>query len=473
MTLGHAVEKVLDVGSRKGDDIQRVRLLRQVNGLNLFFMAVALSVGVFIVLFAPGSLYLYIVQFSALVLYAASFILTIRGGVRFSRLLTLHVFEWHLFFGNVLMNVWSSPAIFIITLYPLMAALVETSIARHLLVGVLQAAILAVVHFGFPSVERDILALSHLGDSAVNAILLMSLALIPVMAAVIISIIYRENVLAREKTRRMLNEITIANRELENFAVALKDETQRLRAEVDIARRIQTMVLPSDEEIKAIGDLDIACIMRPAEEVGGDYYDVIRIGGTLTLAIGDVTGHGLTSGLIMLMAQTAVRTIAESGVSDPVRFIELLNRTLRANIGRIRGSHNMTFALVSCRDGTYAVSGQHESLVVCRAEGSVEVHDTQELGFYLGMLPEVADTVKTLELRLSKGDILALYTDGITEADNEKGEQYGMDRIVGTLRASRGLSADRIKDRVMKDLYNFIGDAPLQDDVSLMVIKQR
>jgi serine phosphatase RsbU (regulator of sigma subunit) len=133
----------------------------------------------------------------------------------------------------------------------------------------------------------------------------------------------------------------------------------------------------------------------------------------------------------------------------------------------------MTFALVGCRGGRYAVSGQHESVLVCRTGGEVEVHETQGLGFYLGMLPDVSDRVRTLELRLSPGDIMVLYTDGITEAGNEGGEQYGVERAVQALRASRALGADRIRDRMMRDLYNFIGDEPLQDDVSLVVIKQR
>ena len=473
MKMRQRLEAVLNVGSSPGDDIQKIRLVRQVNGLNIFYIFVASSVGIFILIAAPGSSLLGAVQFTAFFLYALCFILTLLGRFRVSRVLILHVFEWHMFLGNLLMNAWGSPAMIALVLYPLLAVLVETSIFAHLMVSLVQVAIIAAIHFLLPGVERSILAVSSLGETAVSALKVLSLGLIPFMAAVIIAIIYRENVLAREKTRRMLNEITIANRQLEDYAERLKDETQRLRAEVDIARQIQTMVLPPPHEIAAISSLDISCVMRPADEVGGDYYDVIRTDGGVTIGIGDVTGHGLASGLIMLMAQTAVRTIVESGVTDPMRFIDLLNKTLCANITRMGENRNMTFALLTSKEGCFQISGQHESLVLCRSGGDVEIHDTQPLGFYLGMMADVSDTLHTLSFTLKPGDLVILYSDGVAEAANREGVQYSLERLAHTARDSRSFPAERIKGRIMKDLYNFIGDAEIADDISLVVIKQK
>jgi serine phosphatase RsbU (regulator of sigma subunit) len=473
MNLGQRLERILDLGTVPEDDIQRIRLVRQVNGLNIFYIVIAFVVGVFVLAVAPTSRPLYLVQFGAFALYLVSFLLTVTGHFAISRAAILHIFEWHLFFGNILMNVWGSPALIIVVLYPLLAALAEASIFGHFAVSLLQVLLVAVLHFVFPGAERSILAFSSLSPTAVNAIQVMSLGMIPFMAAVIISIIFRENVRAREKTKRMLNEITIANRQLENYAEQLKDETQRLRAEVDIARRIQTMVLPSVQEIREITSLDISCIMRPADEVGGDYYDVIGVNGTVTIGIGDVTGHGLASGIIMLMAQTAVRTIVESGVTDPIRFIELLNRTLCANIKRIGESRNMTFALVTYRDGAFSVAGQHESLILCRTNGEVEIHDTQSLGFYLGMVADVFPSLDTFSFTMAPGDLLVLYSDGVAEAANRDGAQYSLERLASAANAARALPAERVKDRIMKDLYNFVGDAPVEDDVSLVIIKQK
>src|SRR5690606_26143747 len=97
----------------------------------------------------------------------------------------------------------------------------------------------------------------------------------------------------------------------------LQDENLRLSAELDVARHLQMMVLPSKTEMKMVEELDIAGYSRPADEVGGDYYDILRSGDAVYLGIGDVTGHGLPAGVIMLMAQTALLTLVQTGEQDP------------------------------------------------------------------------------------------------------------------------------------------------------------
>ena len=113
-------------------------------------------------------------------------------------------------------------------------------------------------------------------------------------------------------------QLASAHEEIAALNEQLADENVRMGAELQVTEKIQRMILPSKEELKAIGDLDIAGYMEPADEVGGDYYDVLQQNGRLKIAIGDVTGHGMESGMVMLMTQTAVRTLLENEETDYV-----------------------------------------------------------------------------------------------------------------------------------------------------------
>src|SRR5690606_37646588 len=119
--------------------------------------------------------------------------------------------------------------------------------------------------------------------------------------------------LVEERTR----ELESANLEILALNERLKSENLRLGAELDIARRIQMMVLPKEGELSEIPKIEIAGYMEPADEVGGDYYDVLHDGTRIKVGIGDVTGHGLESGVLMLMVQSVARALQETGSKDP------------------------------------------------------------------------------------------------------------------------------------------------------------
>ena len=106
-------------------------------------------------------------------------------------------------------------------------------------------------------------------------------------------------------------QLATANQQIHTLNEQLKDENLRMGAELEITKRIQQMILPSADELRAIAELDIAGYMAPADDVGGDYYDVLQREGTVAISIGDVTGHGLESGLVMLMTQTAVQALLQ------------------------------------------------------------------------------------------------------------------------------------------------------------------
>ena len=107
-------------------------------------------------------------------------------------------------------------------------------------------------------------------------------------------------------------ELGDANREIMALNKQLKAENLRMETELDVARQLQQMLLPREEELQKIEGLDIAGFMKPADEIGGDYYDVLQHNGHVKIGIGDVTGHGLESGIVMLMTQMGVRTLLTS-----------------------------------------------------------------------------------------------------------------------------------------------------------------
>lgn len=253
----------------------------------------------------------------------------------------------------------------------------------------------------------------------------------------------------------------------------LKRENMRLAAEVEVTRRLQQMLLPKEEELKQINELDIAGYMQPAEEVGGDYYDVLNHNGRVKIGIGDVTGHGLESGVLMLMAQTAVRTLEIHDETDTTKFLTTLNRTLFENVHRMNADKSMTLTLLDYQDGMVRLSGQHEEVLVVRQGGEVERIDTVDLGFPIGLEPNIASFIGQREFLLHLNESVVLYTDGITEAENVFGHQYGVERLCHLLQRHWQKSAAAIRHAVIEDITQFIGQQKIFDDITLVVLQRR
>ncbi len=271
-----------------------------------------------------------------------------------------------------------------------------------------------------------------------------------------------------------INVIRQEKAKAEAQALQMKAENARMEAELGVTRQLQQMLLPTEKELGQIEGLDVAGFMEPAEEVGGDYYDVLQHNGQLKIGIGDVTGHGLESGIVMLMLQTAVRTLLTGDEKDPVRFMNVLNRTLHDNMQRMDVGKSMSLTLLDCELGQRKLnaSGQHEQMLVVRQGGQVEMVDTLDLGFPLGLEPEITRFVDETSIELQPGDGIVLYSDGITEAENAGGEFYGMERLCDVVSVHWTGAAKAVKDAVVADVRGFIGEQMVYDDLTLLVIKQ-
>jgi serine phosphatase RsbU (regulator of sigma subunit) len=270
----------------------------------------------------------------------------------------------------------------------------------------------------------------------------------------------------------MLSSIELRDQEIRQLNEQLAEENQRMGAELDVTRRLQQMVLPTEQELIDIQGLDIAAYMVPADEVGGDYYDVLMHDNGVKIGIGDVTGHGLESGVMMLMVQMAVRTLLTYGVKDPKVFLSVLNSALFGNVQRMRTDKNLTLALFDYQDGQLTCTGQHEEVLIFRHNGDIERMDTIDLGFMVGLLPDIREYVSQGKVELAIGDGVVLYTDGITEAHNPDNQMYGVERLCEMIKANWHLSAEQIKEKTIEDVRLFAAGRKLMDDITMLVIKR-
>jgi sigma-B regulation protein RsbU (phosphoserine phosphatase) len=275
-----------------------------------------------------------------------------------------------------------------------------------------------------------------------------------------------------ELVRARTKALEDANREIRELNSKLEEENLRLAVELNVARRLQLMVLPAEQELRDVPGLDIAGYMSPADEIGGDYYDVLRGTGLVKIGIGDVTGHGLESGVLMLMVQTAVRTLLASNESDPRRFLNIVNKVIYQNVKRINSEKNLTLSLIDYSDGLLKLTGQHEDVIIVRHDGRLERVDTTELGLPVGLDIDISAFISSVEIKLESGDVVTLFTDGVTEADNAGNRQYGIDRLCDVLVKNHAWKSEQIKDAVINDVMSHIGSNKIYDDITVLVIKR-
>ena len=247
---------------------------------------------------------------------------------------------------------------------------------------------------------------------------------------------------------------------------------RHLSAEVNVARKLQRMLLPTEVELQQIGGLEIATYMETADEVGGDYYDVLIGQNSVKIGIGDVSGHGLESGVLAIMAQTAVRALLENDETNPKRFLDAINRTIYQNVRRMQSDKDMTLCLLDYRDGSLQLSGQHEQVLILFVPTASNASTRIDLGFPIGLDTNIAEFIDRKHIPLEIGDVVVLYTDGITEAENPQGQLYGIDRLCEVIDDCRNVSTGEIVRAIVEDLREYISEQKVYDDITLLVFKR-
>ncbi|CAN5910619.1 hypothetical protein BH11MYX2_BH11MYX2_39320 [soil metagenome] len=255
--------------------------------------------------------------------------------------------------------------------------------------------------------------------------------------------------------------------EIEESRVQLADK-ERLAQEMAIASRIQSGILPKRLEVPG---LSIAAKMISATEVGGDYYDVLCTENGAWIAIGDVSGHGVTAGLVMMMVQTGFGALVRSNPNaSPKDVIRTLNAVLYDNVhDRLETERHMTLSLLRYHPrGEIIVAGAHMDGIVWRAATKkCELLGTP--GTFLAITEDIDHVNQETTWRLEDGDVLVLLTDGVTEAENAKGKSFDYSGVTDIIESNSQASATAIRDAVFAGLDKHT--KVLVDDATIMVLR--
>lgn len=244
-----------------------------------------------------------------------------------------------------------------------------------------------------------------------------------------------------------------------------EERLERSRSELRIASDIQRSFLP--DHIPPVAGFDMAAVSIPAMEVGGDFYDFIPGNGKLGMVIADVSGKSVPAALFMALSRTIVRANAthhERGTDVLKDANEMISADSRSGMFVTLFYGVLEEATQSL---TYANAGHPPPLFFKGEKNRFEELDVT--GIALGMMPGVAYEERRVDLR--RGDILLLYTDGVSEASNERLEQYGLERFRSAVRSYCHLPAQGILDKILDDISQFSKGQPQFDDITMVVVK--
>ncbi len=246
------------------------------------------------------------------------------------------------------------------------------------------------------------------------------------------------------------------------------EDKERLEFELELSTKVQRALLP--QQVPEIPGLEMAAFSRPADIVGGDYFDFLRFwDGAHGLVIGDVAGHGMSTSLLMASLQATLRTLAPD-YGAPAEVVRRLNLLFSHNI------HMTSFVTLflahfdsQTYDLTYCNAGHNPPLLRTRFNGTEMFSWLRPTGAAIGLVEEFQFEAETV--KLVPGDVLLLYTDGITEAMNPQGEAFGQERLVQLVRHGSHWSAQELVWNVRRQLQEFTQGQPMADDTTMIVCK--
>lgn len=266
--------------------------------------------------------------------------------------------------------------------------------------------------------------------------------------------------------------VNFFNRSLEilkNFKEELQSG-KTLRSEVELAAEIQKHILSKDHV--HLPSMDIVANSKSASEVGGDSYDIIERGDNHYVYLGDVTGHGVASGFVMMIVNALISAFSKVLVSGA----EILADTNEILKPRVVSNMLMTLLLIRWNERErkmYMTGAGHEYLIVYKKEAK-KAFKIRSGGIALGMTKNISKVVKELQVDVEPGDIIVLYTDGITEARNSATSNttmFGIDRFTETVENAPYKTAQGVFNHITIELSKFMGYNHRQfDDVTLIVM---
>jgi serine phosphatase RsbU (regulator of sigma subunit) len=251
------------------------------------------------------------------------------------------------------------------------------------------------------------------------------------------------------------------------MAVQMAQKRAR-EAEMASAAAIQRAMLPSLQASEiAPGGLDIFADMIPARDVGGDLYDIVKLDGSrVMITIGDVCGKGVPASLFMAITQTVMRLGVRSG-QDLQAEINAANNLLVAN-NREEMFTTLFCGVIDVPAGTitYCNCGHNPPLVLRKGESAFE--SLRKCGPPLGIIGDAGYAARSTAL--APGDMLLLYTDGVTEAETSQSDQFGTQRLEQTILEMRGHAARSVVEHVIKRVAEFTQGTPQSDDITCVAV---
>jgi sigma-B regulation protein RsbU (phosphoserine phosphatase) len=248
-----------------------------------------------------------------------------------------------------------------------------------------------------------------------------------------------------------------------------EQERRQLEFELELANSVQRTLLP--QQRPDIPGLEVAAYSRPAQIIGGDYFDFVRYRhGAHGIAMADVAGHGMSAGLHMASVQTLLRALAPAHDS-PAAVVQQIHHLFRHNI---RFTTFVTLFLGAydpqAHRLTYCSAGHNHPLIVRPGDAAETASIWLEpTGPAIGLVEEFS--YRNAEIALHPGDVLVIYTDGITEAFNARREMFGRERLQTLIRRQAHLSPRELVRAVRREVDVFTGGVPLEDDATLLVLK--
>lgn len=248
-------------------------------------------------------------------------------------------------------------------------------------------------------------------------------------------------------------------------------EHEKTAKELELAAKIQQELLP--KKLPKIENLDIAASLNAATEVGGDCYDFIvkEKDGNLLFYIADVTGHGVGAGLVSAINNALVPTLMDH-FDNTEDLVINLNKILKLKTAPSIFVTSVIALWETNKKVLQFTQAGHDPILHYQAKDEAVV-ELARGGMAMGMMDDIKAKLKTEKVQAEKNDVFVLYTDGIPEAWKDDKENFGMDRLKEAIKNhSRGKSAQQIHDAILKEVRDFMGDAPQADDITLLVVKR-
>lgn len=243
-------------------------------------------------------------------------------------------------------------------------------------------------------------------------------------------------------------------------------EKERLQSEIEIAATIQRNLLPKDGP--HIGGVSFSAHFEPTASIGGDYYDLFNIDKSrLAVAIGDVSGHGLSTGLVMAMVKAAMTTLVEEGADEESLF-HRLNELVHRSTER-RAFMTLGFTIFDLENARIRHTNAGHLYPYLLREGGTAPIAIESPSLPLGVRPKI--TTRTTEMDLREGDAIVYLSDGIVEAQNELGDPFGFDQLESLLAGQTDRSPAAIRDTILEAVAQHSGSRPADDDRTVMVLR--